>query len=76
MKAVFPDTLLVDGIQLATQAGNPRTVNVVLLGAMAGSLPIEAELWRETLRRMVPSRFLDMNLKAFDFGCQAASALR
>jgi indolepyruvate ferredoxin oxidoreductase beta subunit len=74
IKKAFPDTLLVKGIELATQAGNPRTVNIALLGAMVGALPIEASLWRETLRRMVPERFLDMNLKAFDLGYQAASA--
>ncbi len=74
IKTAFPDTLLVNGIDLATKAGNPRTVNIALLGSMVGALPIEAEMWRETLRRMVPERFLDMNLKAFDLGRQAASA--
>lgn len=74
IKKAFPDTLLVNGIELATQAGNPRTVNIALLGSMVGSLPIEANLWHETLRRMVPERFLDMNLKAFDLGRQAAAA--
>ena len=74
IKTAFPDTLLVNGVELATKAGNPRTVNIALLGSMVGALPIEAEMWRETLRRMVPERFLDMNLKAFDLGRQAALA--
>ena len=74
IKKAFPDTLLVNGIELANQAGNPRTVNIALLGSMVGALPIEAEFWRETLRRMVPERFLDMNLKAFDLGRQVAAA--
>jgi indolepyruvate ferredoxin oxidoreductase beta subunit len=70
---VFPDTLEIDGLKLAMQAGNPRTVNVVLLGAVASGLPIAPPLWEKTLRKMVPERFLQANLKAFELGWQAAS---
>jgi indolepyruvate ferredoxin oxidoreductase beta subunit len=74
IKKAFPDSSFIDGIDVATRAGNARTVNVALLGALASTLPIEAGLWRETLRKMVPERFLEVNLQAFDFGQQAARA--
>lgn len=74
IKKAFPDTLLIDGAHLASQAGNPRTINIALLGAISALLPVDERLWRDTLRRMVPERFLDINLKAFDLGCQAAPA--
>jgi indolepyruvate ferredoxin oxidoreductase beta subunit len=72
IRSAFSDTLVVDGTRLASQAGNPRTVNVALLGAISGALPVGADLWHGTLRRMVPERFLETNLKAFDLGRKAA----
>jgi indolepyruvate ferredoxin oxidoreductase, beta subunit len=64
----FPDFLLVDGQQLAEQAGNPRTANTVLLGAVSKRLDIAADYWQQALEKMVPKRFLEENLKAFALG--------
>ncbi|MFA5701227.1 MAG: indolepyruvate oxidoreductase subunit beta [Desulfuromonas sp.] len=64
---------IVDGLELALQAGDPRTVNTVLLGALANMLPVDAQLWIEALRKMVPQRTLEQNLKAFELG-QASNA--
>jgi indolepyruvate ferredoxin oxidoreductase, beta subunit len=70
----FPGSTLVPGLDLALAAGDPRTVNVVLLGALSGSIDIDPDLWLETLRKMVPERFLAVNLKAFELGRRTASA--
>ncbi|ABA88813.1 indolepyruvate:ferredoxin oxidoreductase, beta subunit [Syntrophotalea carbinolica DSM 2380] len=74
IQQAFPDTLLVKGADLAKQVGNPRTVNMALLGAMSGALPIDNQLWTDTLRCMVPERFLEANLEAFTLGSRAALA--
>lgn len=66
--AAFPDTTLVDGLQLAKEAGNPRTVNTALLGALSRRVDIADEYWQQTLRKMVPAKFLEENLKAFELG--------
>jgi len=68
MRSRFPDFLLVDGQHLAEQAGNPRTANTVLLGAVSKRLDIDAEFWQQALEKMVPKRFLEENLKAFALG--------
>ena len=60
-----PDFLLVDGQKLATAAGNPRTANTVLLGAVSKRLDIAEEYWLKALEKMVPRKALDVNLKAF-----------
>lgn len=60
----------VDALPLARQAGNEKTVNVVLLGALAASTEIEKDKWIQAVRDTVPARFLDVNLKAFDLGYQ------
>jgi len=64
----FPATTLVDGMNLASKAGNLRAVNTVLLGALANLLDIRDELWQQAIRKQVPAKFVDVNLRAFASG--------
>jgi indolepyruvate ferredoxin oxidoreductase beta subunit len=64
----FPDTVLVNGMGLAEQAGNVRTVNIALLGALSRQIDLAEQHWRQALTRQVPERFLAENLKAFELG--------
>jgi indolepyruvate ferredoxin oxidoreductase beta subunit len=68
IRSRFPDFLMVDGQKLATEAGNPRAANTVLLGAVSKRLDIPEEFWFKALGRMVPARALDVNRKAFLMG--------
>ncbi|MCM2357255.1 MAG: indolepyruvate oxidoreductase subunit beta [Geobacteraceae bacterium] len=61
----FPDFLLVDGLGLATAAGNPRAANTVLLGAVSKRLDIPEEYWLRALVKMVPARAFEVNRRAF-----------
>jgi indolepyruvate ferredoxin oxidoreductase beta subunit len=60
-----------DATELAVKAGNERTMNVVLLGALAasGRLPFEKESLREAVMSRVPPRTVKVNEAAFDLGC-------
>lgn len=58
----------VDALEYAQKAGNIKTVNVVLLGALAGITDIEKEIWFEAIRENVPTHLIDINLKAFELG--------
>jgi indolepyruvate ferredoxin oxidoreductase beta subunit len=51
-----------------TELGNRKVANVVVLGFVAARLPIEKEIWDQILDRRVPSRFRDLNRRAFDVG--------
>lgn len=62
------DTVAVDALSLAQEAGNAKAVNVVLMGVLAKSSEIPYENWVETLKTTVPPKFLDVNLKAFELG--------
>jgi len=66
----FPESVVVDGLNLALAAGNAKTVNTVLLGVLSNILEFEHELWLTALQKMIPERLLDVNLKAFEAGCQ------
>ena len=61
---------VVDGLELAEQAGNSKTINTVLLGALSNTLEPSYEQWIAAIKSLVPARFLDVNLKAFELGRQ------
>ena len=62
------NTLPIDALNLAKQAGNMKAVNVVFIGVMAKSTDIPYEKWIEIIKKTVPEKFLDVNLKAFELG--------
>lgn len=61
---------VVEGLRLAEQAGNARTVNTVLLGALSNTLAPTHEQWVVAIKSLVPERFLEVNLRAFELGRQ------
>lgn len=66
--AKVEDTIIVDGMELAMEAGNFRTANTVLLGALSKRMDIDNELWIEAMKKLVPAKFIEENLKAFALG--------
>lgn len=68
--AAVCDLTVLDALSLAKEAGNPKAVNVVLIGVMAKSTGIPREEWEETIRTTVPPKLLDINLRAFALGYQ------
>lgn len=75
MKACVDNLCVVDGLKLAEQAGNSKTVNTVLLGALSNTLEPSQEQWIAAIKSLVPERFLEVNLKAFELGCSAGCKL-
>ena len=68
IRSSVDDAHVVNGMELAEQAGDMRTVNVVLIGALSLYLDLDKELWVKAIKAMVPERFLDLNLRAFELG--------
>ena len=62
------------GNDLAEKAGNPLSLNMVMLGALIGSdsVGISAEAMKETISTSTKKAFLESNLKAFDMGMESA----
>jgi indolepyruvate ferredoxin oxidoreductase beta subunit len=61
---------VVEAAKLAKKAGNILAQNVVLIGALAatGKMPVKTESIMKALRELVPSKHLDINVKAFKLG--------
>lgn len=60
--------LWVPGERLASEAGNVKAANVVLLGAISRLVPLPEEVWWTCLEQRVPKKFLDLNRAAFSAG--------
>ncbi|NVM24387.1 MAG: indolepyruvate oxidoreductase subunit beta [Desulfobacterales bacterium] len=66
--------IVLDGNELAAKAGNPLSLNMVMLGALVGSkiIPLDEDTLKETIATSTRQEFLESNLRAFDFGVAAA----
>ena len=78
--AVYPENVLeriaalgvnivaADALALAAEAGNVKSVNVVLLGIAAKYMGLPEQVWQDAITATVPPKFLEANLKAFTLG--------
>ena len=64
--------VVVDALPLAEQAGNPRTVNTVMLAALSAALDTPVEVWEKAILRRVPEKYEAENREAFRLGREAA----
>ena len=73
IKSKIDKVIAFDGSALAEKAGNPLSLNMVMLGALIGSktIPINASDMKETISTSTKKAFLESNLKAFDLGFAA-----
>lgn len=79
-QAVYPERLVermeekgfavdvVEGLQLAEEAGSPKAVNLVLMGMLSNYFQIPLEDWQRAVEACVPKKVLEINRKAFALG--------
>lgn len=74
LEEVTGDIFVLDSLGLAEEAGNARTENVVLLGAISTlpDFPIDDEMLKEVVKETVPEKTIETNLKAFELGRKEA----
>ena len=67
--------IALDGNAMAKEAGNPLSLNMVMLGALigSGSIPVGAEDMKKTISTTTNKAFLESNRKAFDLGMKSAN---
>lgn len=68
LSAAAPGTLVVEAAKTAEELGNPRVMNMVLLGVVVKSLGLDGRDWGGTLRACVPHGAADVNERAFAAG--------
>ncbi len=67
------NVVVIRATEKAVELGNHRAANVVLLGALSGSLDIPQETWERTLQERIPENLLALNQQAFAAGRQTAA---
>ena len=77
IRAKTANLIAFDAADLAKEAGNVMSVNMVLLGAMIQTdiLPLAADSIKEIIKTKTKKAFVDINLKAFDLGFSTAKEI-
>lgn len=65
-----------DATKIATELGEPRAANTVLLGVLSTALEFPADDWRKIIEQNVPAKALEANRLAFEAGREWAEANR
>ncbi|MEN8199370.1 MAG: indolepyruvate oxidoreductase subunit beta [Thermodesulfobacteriota bacterium] len=58
----------VDAFDIASEAGEVKAANVVMVGAMSSFLPMATAVYEDIINTRIPERFRAVNLKAFAAG--------
>ncbi|HQJ08503.1 MAG TPA: 2-oxoacid:acceptor oxidoreductase family protein, partial [Deltaproteobacteria bacterium] len=81
-KEPYPDVLpilrektdrivIVDGSRIADEMGNPKGVNIILLGKLSTYLEADEALWTLTMNDMLKEKIRAANIEGFKRGRQA-----
>ena len=57
-----------DALEIAKACGSVKCINVVLLGVLACNMDFSKEVWIEAINTVVPPKFIELNMKAFEAG--------
>lgn len=68
--AFTKNVVVMEAAKLAEEAGSILTRNIVLIGGLAatGKVPIQIKNLKEAIHELVPAKYLDINMKAFELG--------
>lgn len=61
----------IDAMSLAKQAGNIKTANSVMIGALTKIMNLSKEDMLQAIKDSIPSKMLEINIKAFELGYNA-----
>ena len=65
------DVTCIDAAGLAEEAGSSLSQNIVMLGAASGVIPLRPDTLEEAVRRCVPKKTIEVNVRAFRLGREA-----
>lgn len=71
LKKNYRKVVSFNATDLAQKAGNKKTANVVLLGALSNLMDIDKSIWQRVIKKSFPEKLVKMNLTAFQMGIDA-----
>ncbi len=78
LKSVSQNIYFINADEMALSLGNPRTMNVVMLGVLLGSqaIPLKKESLIQAILSYLPTKVHDVNKKAFEVGIEKGKSIR
>ena len=67
---------LLPATRIGEEVGNPKALNIVMMGALSTFLDLDKEKWLNDIRKKVPPKFLDSSLQAFHKGVDEIKSLK
>lgn len=64
----YKKVVTLNATEMAKKAGNVKTANVVLLGALSNLIQIDRSLWQEVIFKSFPEKLKKLNWDAFQIG--------
>lgn len=55
----------IDALRIATELGNSRLSNTIVLGALSKFIDVDPAVWLQVIQRRVPPRYADLNHQAY-----------
>jgi len=69
--------MIIPARKIAVEAGNPRALNIVLLGAFNSIAGLfDQNVVYEAIKRVLPRKAVDTSIKAYDMGYAVAESLK
>jgi len=68
LKDSAKDIYSINATGKAVEIGSVKAVNVMMLGALSSFLDINIEIWEKAIKKFVPEKLREVNLKAFHNG--------
>lgn len=59
---------IVNGTSEASELGNVKTLNILMLGCLLQFTPFSEDVWQDCITQNLPSGVIDINLSAFKIG--------
>jgi len=68
LKDSAKDIYSINATGKAVEIGSVKAVNVMMLGALSSFLDINIEIWEKAIKKFVPEKLIEVNLKTFYTG--------
>ena len=66
----------VDGTSLVRELGNPKTLNMFMLGCISLFLPLKVHIWKDSISQHIPPATRQININAFNQGRKEIRGIR
>ncbi len=76
LTSITDQVYLIPAMRIGQEVGNPKALNIVMMGALSTFLDLDSEIWLEDIRKKVPPKFLDSSFQAFRKGIEETQSMK